>query len=93
MKFKMTPEAIKLFEELKRCFQTAPMLVYFDPTRHFMLETDAFGEALEAILSQLIKETGQWHLVFFWSRKMGIYEKHYGVSEQEMLAIVKAYKH
>ena len=59
MKFKMTPEAIKLFEELKHCFQTAPMLVYFDPTRRFMLESNASGEAPGAILLQLIKETGQ----------------------------------
>ena len=59
MKFKMTPEAIKSFEELKCCFQTAPMLVYFDPTRRFILETNTSDEALGAIFSQLIKETDQ----------------------------------
>ena len=58
IKFEMTPKAIKLFEELKRCFQTALMLIYFDPTRRSMLETDASSEALEAILLQLIEETG-----------------------------------
>ena len=93
MKFEMTPEAIKFFEELKNCFQTALMLVYFDPTRRFMLETNTSGKALGIIFSQLIEKTGQWHPVAFWSRKTGIHEKHYSIGEQKILAIVKACKH
>ena len=58
IKFEMTPEAIKLFEELKHCFQTAPMLVNFDLMRHSMLETNASEKALGAILLQLIEKTG-----------------------------------
>ena len=66
IKFEMTPKAIQLFEKLKYCFQTAPMLVYFDPKKHLMLETNVSGEALGAIFSQLIKETSQGHLDAFW---------------------------
>ena len=93
IKFKMTTEAIKLFEELKCCFQMVPILIYFNLTRHFMLETNASGEVLGAIFSQLIKKTGQWHLVAFCSRKMGIHKKQYGVGEQKMPTIVEACKH
>ena len=49
MKFEITSEAIQSFEELKRYFQTAPILIYFDLTKYSMLETNAFGKAPRAI--------------------------------------------
>ena len=59
MVFKITAEAISLFEQLKHRFSTAPMLVHLNPQQQLMLETDLFGKALGGILSQLIEETGQ----------------------------------
>ena len=75
MVFKMTAKAILLFEKLKCYFSTAPMLVHFNPQRQLMLKTDSSGEALGGFLLQLIKKTGQWHLVAFWLRKMNIHKK------------------
>lgn len=57
IKFEMTPKTIKLFEKLKCYFQMAPMLVYFDPIKYSMLETNASDETVEAIFLQLIQKT------------------------------------
>ena len=93
IKFVLTGEALKSFNELKRFFACAPMLVHYSPMRYIMLECNLFGFAISAILSQLIEETGQWHLVVFWSRKMASAEQNYGARESEMLAVVEGYKH
>ena len=68
------------------------MLLHFDPKRKIQLETDASGVAISAIISQLVEETGRWHPIAFWSRKMAPAELNYGVGETEMLAIVEACK-
>ena len=74
MKFVLIGEALESFNELKRFFACAPMLVYYDPMRCIMLECDASGFAISAILSQLIEKTGQWHLVAFWLHKIALVE-------------------
>ena len=40
------------FEDLKRAFQEAPILVQFDPNRPTLLETDASNQAISGVLSQ-----------------------------------------
>ena len=90
--FTFTTEAKESFEKLKLVFTTAPMLLHFDPKRKIQLETDASGVAISAIISQLVEETGRWHPIAFWSRKMAPAELNYGVGETEMLAIVEACK-
>ena len=42
---------------------------------------------------QLPNEQSHWHPVAFWSRKMSPAERNYEVHDQELLAIVKAFKH
>ena len=91
-KFVWTDKAKGAFEALKIAFTSAPMLLHFDPARRIKLETDASDFALSGILSQLVEETGQWHPIAFWSRKMTPAEINYGVGEKEMLAIVEACK-
>ena len=56
MIFKTTAEAILSFKKLKRCFNTALMLVHFNLQQQSMFETDSSGEALKGILSQFIKK-------------------------------------
>ena len=58
VKFDMTQAALRSFDELKQRFASAPMLIYYDPSRRIMLECDASGFAIGAILSQLVSETG-----------------------------------
>src|SRR6266496_5006050 len=40
------------FEALKKAFNSAPLLIHFDPSKPIRVETDASGFAIAAILSQ-----------------------------------------
>ena len=93
VKFDMTQAAHRLFDKLKKHFASAPMLIYYDPLRQIMLECNASGFGIRAILSQLVSETGMWHPVAFWSPKMILVEQNYGADKAEMLALVCACKH
>ena len=93
MKFIMTKKAFEAFKALKECFMTTPLLVHFNNCRKCLVETNVSSNAISAIFLQLVKETGQWHLVIFWSRKKSGVEINYGVEEGEMLAIVEGCKY
>lgn len=87
------PEAAECaFEDLKGAFMTAPLLKHFDPQLPIRIETDASLFAVAGILTQL-HTNGQWHPVAFHSRKMIDAECNYKTHDQELLAIVVAFKH
>jgi hypothetical protein len=90
--FEWGEDAEQAFRKLIKKFTTAPMLVYFDPARRTRIETDASAFAIAAIISQLIEETGQWHPVAYWSRKLIAAEQNYETHDQELLVIVEAFK-
>jgi RNase H-like domain found in reverse transcriptase/Reverse transcriptase (RNA-dependent DNA polymerase)/Integrase zinc binding domain/Chromo (CHRromatin Organisation MOdifier) domain/Integrase core domain len=79
------------FLRLLSAFETAPLLHHFDPELPIRLETDASKYALSGILSQLFE--GRWHPIAFYSRQFKGPELNYGTPDQEMLAIVEAFKH
>ncbi len=57
------------------------------------METDVSGYAIGGILSQLTSDDlGRWHPVAFFSRKMIPAETWYETHNNELLAIVKAFK-
>ena len=45
------------FEDLKRAFQEAPILVQFDPNRPMLLVTDASNQAISSVLSQAYSDS------------------------------------
>lgn len=53
---------------------------------------DIFGYAIGDILSLLTLESGQWHFVAFFSRKMIPAKIWYKTHNQKLLAIVKNFK-
>lgn len=95
--FLFTREARKAFDELKAAFRREPLLRHFDPQRPIRLETDASLFAAGAVLSQPWDDSDgngkQWHPIAFWSFKFESAECNYGTPDQEMLAIVRAFKH
>ncbi len=69
------------------------ILNHFDPKCHIQIETDVSGYSIGEILSQLtLDDSGQWHLVAFFSRKMILAETWYETHDCELLAIVEAFK-
>ena len=82
----LTPEALSAFEQLKmKCLQ-APVLQFADFNRPFLLETDASGDGLGAVLSQK-QSDGRYHPVAYGSRGLKGGEKQYHSSKLEFLAL------
>ena len=94
--FIWTDDAEKSFQRLKACFQEAPLLAHFDPSKPCRVETDASTKAIAGTLSQqdssLDGTIRHWHPIAFWSRKLSAAERNYTTHDQELLAIVDCFK-
>ena len=89
----LTPNAKRAFTQLRQAFTKAPILRHFDSECHIRIETDASGYAIGGVLSQLTSDnSGRWHPVAFYSRKMIPAETRYETHNGELLAIVEAFK-
>jgi transposase InsO family protein len=85
-------EQQEAFDQLKMKLTSAEILAHPDPSRQYILNTDASGFAIAAVLSQQ-QADGSIRPVAYYSKKMNSAEKNYGVTEQELLAIVEAVRH
>jgi len=77
--------------ELKQKLLTAPILAYPDPTREFIVDTDASAYGIGAVLSQV--QDGAERVIAYGSRSLTKEERHYCVTRKEMLAVVFYLKH
>jgi len=76
------------FIELKQALQTTPVLILPEPTLPFVVDCDASGYAVGAVLQQ---DRGKGlQPIAFMSKKMLAAETRYPVHEQELLAIISA---
>lgn len=82
----------KAFDALKQRLMTAPILVYPNFEKPFVLYTDASGTGIGAVLSQIGNE-GKEHVVAYASRSMNKAEINYPITDQECLAIVWAIRY
>jgi hypothetical protein len=81
----------ELFEPLKNSFRTAPLLVHFDFAKPRTIYVDSSKYALSAVLSQE-GEDGKVHPVSFLSKKWTKDKISWQVHDQELGAIVRAFK-
>ena len=72
------------FEKMKKVMSSCPVLALPDFSQPFVLECDASGEGIGAVLMQ------NNHPIAFESRKLKNYECHYSIYDKEMLAILHA---
>ena len=82
----LSPEAREAFECLKAACLQAPILAIPDFNKPFLLETDASGRGLRAVLSQK-QEDGRYHPITYASRVMNETEQRYHSNKQEFLAL------
>ena len=82
----LTPAALEAFETLKKKCMTAPVLAFADLEKPFILETDASGIGLWAVLLQE-QEDGKLHPVAYTSRALHGSQKNYYSSKLEFLAL------
>ena len=90
--FAWTHNCQKAFDDLKELLINSPLLVFPDFSRPFVLETDASGAGLGAVLAQK-QDDGSVHPVAYASRSLQSHEKNYGITELEGLGVVWAVKH
>lgn len=88
--FSWTHECQNSFETLKQCLVNPPVLQFpnFSDDNQFVLNTDASGFAIGAVLSNSNNK-----VVAYASRSLNKAEKNYCTIEKELLAIVWAVKH
>ena len=80
------------FEDLKRLLTSSPVLAFPDFTRGFILETDASGTGLGAVLAQEQIDDSVRPIAYA-SRSLLKHELNYGITELEGLGVVWAVRH
>ena len=88
-KFNWTPECQHSFDKLKDLLCTSPILRYADPSKDFVLQCDASGTAIGAVISQCDGNDVE-HPIAYASRTLSPAERRYSNSEREALAILWA---
>ena len=82
----LPPGAHKVFDRLKAACLQAPILSFPDFSKPFLLEMDASGKGLGAVLSQK-QSDGWYHPIAYASRIMNETEQRYHSNKQEFLAL------
>lgn len=88
--FSWSPQAETAFKRLQRSFTSAPILVHPDPSLQFVVEVDASGVGIGAVLSQKSPVDGRLHPCAFLSKKLSPAETNYDVGNRELLAVKTA---
>ena len=82
----LSPEALEAFDHLKAACLQAPILAFPDFNKPFLLETNASGKGLGAVLSQK-QADGQYHPIAYASCVMNETEQRYHSNKQEFLTL------
>ena len=80
---------VRMFCTTQSLLTNAPVLVFPDFEKEFVLETDASGQGLGAVLAQ----SGAKAPIAYASHTLQKHERNYGVTELEALGVVWAVKH
>ena len=82
----LSPEALEAFDCLKVACHQAPILAFPDFDKPFLLETDASGKGLGAVLSQK-QADGRYHPIAYANRVMNETKQRYHSNKQEFLTL------
>ena len=89
--FVWTAECAAAVNKLKDVITSAPVLVFPDFGRPFLLTTDASGLCIGAVLSQR-RDDGKQHPISFYSKTLNKHERKWATCEQELFAILCSVK-
>ena len=82
----LSQESLEAFDHLKAACLQAPILAFPDFNKPFLLETDASGRGLGAVLSQK-QADGQYYPIAYASHVMNETEQRYHSNKQEFLTL------
>lgn len=89
-KFSWNEQCQRSFQELKRVMTSSPVFSFPLEKGEFVLDTDASGFGIGAVLSQV--QQGQEKVIAYFSRTLSKTERNYCVTRRELLAIVVSLK-
>ena len=90
--FRWTDQCQRAFDHLKQCLTNAPVLMFPDYSKTFILDTDASDTGIGAVLSQL-DDNDQEHVIAYASRTLSKPERRYCVTRKELLSVITFIKH
>jgi len=79
-----------IFETLKKLFISYPVLQNPDPTKHYILDTDASKYAIGATISQQFSD--RCHPIAYYSKSLLLVEHNYDIYNWKLLTIIYAVK-
>ena len=88
----LTPDAKKVFDQLRQVFTQALIFQHFDPERYIWIKTNVSGYAINGVLNQLTNDSSQWHPVAYFLHKMIPAKTWYTTHNGKFLTIVEAFK-
>uniref|UniRef100_A0A0K8TJV5 RNA-directed DNA polymerase n=1 Tax=Lygus hesperus TaxID=30085 RepID=A0A0K8TJV5_LYGHE len=91
--FAWTQECALAFHDLKRALTNAPVLGHARPELPYILDVDASGTAVGAVLSQQQGEAEEETVLAYYSRCLSRPERNYCVTRKELLALKLALEH
>ena len=91
-KWKWEGKEEEAFQKLKKAVTQEPVLAHPDPSKGYVLETDASGTTISVILSQ-VKEDGFLHPIAYMSKSLDQAQQNYNIFDRELLASIKALTH
>jgi len=92
VKWEWTDQCEKAFIYLRDSITRNPVLLVPDPTKGYILHTDASDKALGAVLMQY-DDNGNLRPIAYASKTLDSAQKNYSVTDREALAIVWALEH
>lgn len=91
VRFRWTSQCQESFECLKEKLISAPVLCYPVENGQFILDTDASGHAIGAVLSQV--QEGEEKVIAYASKMLGDSQRKYCTTYRELLAVVTFVKY
>ena len=79
------------FQKLKDVMTSAPVLAFPDLSKPFIVDCDASGHAIGAVLSQ--EHDGREHAVSYFSQTLSRQERNYCATRRELLAVLRSISH
>ena len=83
--FSWDDQCEKAFKTLKEILTSPEIMAYPRDDEEFILDTDASGEAIGAVLSQI--QDGRERVISYGSRALSKAEKNYCITDKELLAV------
>jgi transposase InsO family protein len=91
VRFEWTEACQIAFDALKEALSEAPVLVYPDPTKDYILDTDCSLYGMGAVLSQIIE--GKERVIAYASKSLNKAQRNYCTTRRELLAVITFVKH